>query len=356
MRVVFRVDASFEIGIGHVMRCLSLALQLKKNGFIIEFICRKHQGNLIDTIISEGFSVYGLELHKLNQSENSLSHGNWLGATQYQDIDDCGKILKKSKVDWLIVDHYAIDQFWEQSLKIFYDKLLVIDDLSDRRHDCDLLLDQNFGRKQQDYLELVPESCEILLGSKYALMRDEFVHWRKYSLERRKKPELKNILISMGGVDINNFTGQVLEELRLCKLSIDVLVTIVLGINSPYLLEIKKITNDLPFNTELKINVNNMAEVMANADLAIGASGSTSWERCCLGLPAIQIVTAKNQDIIGEMLVRKNAIKLINDVSELPIIFQSALEWMSNLSSISKNITDGFGTKKVVDKIIQKEK
>ena len=354
MRVVFRVDASLEMGIGHVMRCLSLALELKNHGANVEFICRKHKGNLIHNIRSNGFSVFELELPRVKQSDNSLSHGDWLGATQYQDASECMKKLKTSKVDWLIVDHYAIDQHWQQSLKAYYCKLLVIDDLSDRRHDCDIFLDQNFGRKEQDYKRLLPKSCEILLGSKYALLREEFAKWRKYSLERRKNPAMKKILVSMGGVDAENITGQVLEELSLCKLPEDIFVTIVMGGTAPHLENIRQMVNNLPYKAELKVNIDNMAEIMANVDLAIGATGSTTWERCCLGLPTIQIVIAKNQNIIAELLVRKNAIKLIKEVEELSSILISVNSWMKDISDIARDISDGLGSKRVANILMQK--
>ena len=354
MRVVFRVDASLEIGIGHVMRCLSLAEVLTNHGADVEFICRNHKGNLIHNIRSSGFTVLELELPREKQSDNNLSHANWLCTTQHQDASDCMKKLKQSKVDWLIVDHYGIDQYWQNSLKEYYDKLMVIDDLADRSHVCDILLDQNFGRKEHDYKELVPKSCEILLGSKYALLRAEFAKWRKYSLERRKNPKFKKILVSMGGIDAENITGKVLEELRLCNLPQDIFVVIVMGGTAPHLESIKQMVNNLPYKAEIKVNIDNMAEIMANVDVAIGAAGSTTWERCCLGLPTIQIVIAKNQKIFAEILVRKNAIKLIQEVEELSNILKSANSWMENISDIAREISDGLGSIRVANILIQK--
>ena len=148
MKVIFRVDASLQIGTGHVMRCLTLARVLKENGADVKFICRKHEGNLIDKIHSSGFNVNELEVLERIEVNDKLAHSYWLGATQQQDSDDCIEILKAEKIDWLIVDHYALDELWQKRLKPYYKKLMVIDDLADRKHRCDILLDQTFGRQQ----------------------------------------------------------------------------------------------------------------------------------------------------------------------------------------------------------------
>jgi len=219
MRVVFRVDASLEIGTGHVMRCLALAQVLKENSINVKFICRNHEGNLIDKIHLDGFKVFGLDLPAERKGEKKLFHSHWLGATQQQDARACISVLRQTKVDWLIVDHYGIDEDWHQDLKEYYDKLMVIDDLADRKHQCDILLDQTFGRQQRDYKALVPKSCELLLGSQYALLRPEFAKWRQYSLERRKQPVFKQLLINMGGVDANNITEQIVKKLYIAKLA-----------------------------------------------------------------------------------------------------------------------------------------
>ena len=206
MNIIFRVDASLKMGTGHVMRCLTLAQVLKENSANVEFICRKHEGNLIDKIHSSGFNVHELEMLEEIEVGNKLAHSHWLGATQKQDADDCIGILKAEKSDWLIVDHYALDEQWQKRLKPYYEKLIVIDDLADRKHWCNILLDQTFGRQQEDYSALTPEGCELLLGSQYALLRPEFSKWRAYSLERRSKPKFKQLLINMGGVDVHNVT------------------------------------------------------------------------------------------------------------------------------------------------------
>jgi UDP-2,4-diacetamido-2,4,6-trideoxy-beta-L-altropyranose hydrolase len=352
MRVIFRVDASLQMGTGHVMRCLTLAQVLKENGADVEFICRNHKGNLIDKIRSNGFVVHELKVFEETEVDTKLAHSHWLGATQRQDADDCVDILKAEKYNWFIVDHYALDEQWQKRLKPYYEKLMVIDDLADRKHQCDILLDQTFGRDQEDYLPLTPDYCELLLGSQYALLRPEFAKWRSYSLKRRSKPEFKQLLINMGGVDIDNVTENVLDKLKLCNLSSDINITVVMGGSAPHLESVKSKAITLPYKTEVKVDVHNMAEIMANTDIAIGAAGATTWERCCLGLPTIQIVIAKNQITIAKSLVESGAIKLLKSIGSIPRVINNPTKWMLNVSNIARNVTDGLGVKRVTSVIM----
>ena len=347
MKIVFRVDASLKMGTGHVMRCLALAQMLKENGANVEFICRKHKGSLIEKIRSGGFVVHELEVFEEIEVDNKLAHSHWLGATQQQDANDCIDMLKAEKSDWIVVDHYALDEQWQKRLKPYYEKLMVIDDLADRNHQCDILLDQTFGRQQEDYSARIPRGCELLLGSKYALLRPEFAKWRAYSLERRSKPEFKQLLINMGGTDPDNITGKVIERLQTAKLPKDVEITIVMGKTAPHLARVITGANKLPYRSEVKVDVDNMAELMANADIAIGASGATTWERCCLGLPTIQLITAYNQEFIASKLNKINAIKLvkIDNVIENLENFQY---WMQSTRENASKVTNGSGIKRIL--------
>jgi len=351
LKVVFRVDASLVIGTGHVMRCLTLAQVLKENGANVEFICRKHKGNLIDKICSSGFNVHELGLLEEIKVDNKLTHSPWLSVTQQQDADDCIDILKADKSDWLIVDHYALDEQWQKRLKPYYEKLMVIDDLADRKHQCDILLDQTFGRQQEDYLVWTPGGCELLLGSQYALLRPEFSKWRPYSIEHRSALELKQLLINMGGVDIDNVTEKVLDELKICNLPNDLHIVVVMGSSAPYLESVKSKAITLPYKIEVKVDVGNMAEIMANSDIAIGAAGSTTWERCCLGLPTIQIIIAKNQLFLAKTLARHNIVKLAKEIKETICLLESSSEWMKSVGSSSLEICDGMGSYKVFNKM-----
>lgn len=340
------------MGTGHVMRCLTMAEVLKESGANVEFICRKHKGHLIDKISSNGFNVFELELPARNKADKKLFYSHWLGTTQQQDARDCTSILKQTKLDWLIVDHYGIDEDWQQELKENYNKLMVIDDLADRKHQCDILLDQTYGRQQQNYKRLVPKSCELLLGSQYALLRPEFSKWREYSLRRRSNSAPKNLFINMGGSDPNNMTEQILNKIEACQLPNDIEVIVVMGGTSPHLQSVMAIASNLSCKIEVKVDIDNMAEVMANSDIAIGATGSTTWERCCLGLPAIQIIIADNQTEIANSLDEVHAIKLIKKVNQLPLAMKDMLLSLDKMSLVSSVIVDGQGVNKVAQHIV----
>lgn len=349
MLVIFRVDASIAMGTGHVMRCLTLAQALKENGVNVEFICRKHKGNLIGKIRLNGFSVHELEVSE--EVDHELAHSHWLGATQQQDAYDCIDILKTKNTSWLIVDHYSLDEQWQKRLKFYYKKLMVIDDLADRKHHCNILLDQNFGRSYKNYKNLVLESVKLLIGSKYVLLRPEFEKYRQYSLNRREDEKFKKLLVNMGGVDLGNTTEKVIERLQDSKLPKSLEIIIVMGGMAPHLRSVITSAKNLPYRSEVKVDVENMAELMANADIAIGASGSTTWERCCLGLPTVQLITAQNQEFIATKLNKINAIKLV-DIDKVIENLENFQYWMKRTGESASKVTNGSGVKHVLEYLL----
>jgi UDP-2,4-diacetamido-2,4,6-trideoxy-beta-L-altropyranose hydrolase len=351
MKVLFRADASFRIGTGHVMRCLTLGAALKAKGAEISFVCRQLEGNLIDFIKTKGFHVFTLpcgyqenEPHIDNAREAYL---DWLGTTQQKDIMACKPILEQYRFDWLVVDHYALDYRWELALKKYCHKLMVIDDLADRKHFCHLLLDQTYGRDETDYKSLVPGSCKLLLGSQYALLRPDFAMWREFSLKRRYQPQLKKLLISLGGADPENYTGQVLHALVDCDLPGDLQVTVVIGPSSPHMALVRKLAAAMPYKTEVVCNVSNMAELMATSDLAIGAAGASTWERCCLGLPSIMFVLAENQKTVAENLGHDGIVEVQKNLHKLPSTIAIILSRLVYHSNKAAEVTDGMGTVRV---------
>ena len=297
MKIVVRADASLTMGSGHIMRCLTLADRLKQQGHDISFICRAHDGHLADLIGQKGFAVQLLAKSNTADFIKQHAHSEWLGASESDDFAECQPILQALKPDWLIIDHYAIGKNWEQQAKRLLPnlKILAIDDLADRTHDCEILLDQNFGRKNEDYQPLVPSDCQRLLGTRYTLLRDEFASWRTMSLNRRKSVQPpNNILVNLGGVDNDNVTLKILQSLNtfVQQSTQSFNVTVVMGKTAPHIESVQRFAKHASFACAVLVNVTNMAELMANADLAIGAAGSTTWERCCLGLPMVLIVLA----------------------------------------------------------------
>ncbi len=353
MQVAFRTDASIQIGTGHVMRCLTLADALAAKGAQCTFICREHAGNLVEHIRSKGHNVHGLPVGR--GADTSLPHSAWLGATQAQDLEAFVPLLAKLQPDWLVVDHYALDACWESAVVRHCTNLMVIDDLGDRPHVCNLLLDQTFGRDAKDYRPLVPDDCTLLCGSNYALLRPEFAALRSYSLHRRAQPKLKHLLITMGGVDKDNVTAQVLNALRACSLPADCEITVVMGSKAPWLTDVQQQAQRMPCPTTVRIGVNNMAQLMADSDLAIGAAGATSWERCCLGLPTVIVVLADNQRYAAGLLEAAKAARILQLDNNLPtqlagLINEVVLSEypLRNLIEGARVITDGGGVRRIV--------
>lgn len=357
MRVAIRADSSLHIGSGHIMRCLTLADALVQRGAECHFLCREHPGHLIEMIRSKGYAVHVLPCEHISPlAAEGPAHADWLGATQEQDARACRAILQELQPGWLIVDHYALDIRWEEALRPFYSHLMVIDDLADRPHQCDLLLDQNLGRKITDYAGLIPEECTVLAGPQYALLRPEFAALREYSLERRKQPKLHSLLISMGGVDQPNATVQVLEALKDCPLPDDCRINVVMGSKAPWLEQVRAVAAGMPRPTEVLVNVTDMAQRMVDCDLAIGAAGGTSWERCCLGVPTLIVVLADNQWSGARALQAAHAARLLGDISaiaQLPSVL-SRLEneaELENMAMMASRIADGLGSVRVADSL-----
>ena len=342
------------------MRCLTLADSLKQQDAVCEFICREHPGNLVQHIRNKGFHVHVLPLQvpavdQIALDPSQVAHAAWLGATQEQDAVECASILEQLTPDWLIVDHYALDARWETALMPRYRKLMVIDDLADRPHRCDLLLDQTFGRDAKDYAPWTPESCTLLCGSQYSLLRPEFANLRDFSLKRRETPQFEHLLITMGGVDKDNATGQILKALRNAELPANCHIIVVMGNTAPWLEDVRQLASQMPWPTTVKVGISDMAKLMAESDLAIGAAGATSWERCCLGLPTIMLVVADNQQKIAQSLEHANAVHVLHDSQEitkrLPYLLNKLAVSTSQRTSMSQaasQIVDGMGVTRVI--------
>jgi len=306
--IAIRVDASTRMGTGHVMRCLTLAKKLQQQNNQITFLCKRHKGNLISFIQQQGFTVIALS-PPIEDIENQIDDKKWLGCTYQEDAKEVTKALAHYPwLDWLIVDHYSLDYRWEKLVKPLTNKIMVIDDLANRKHCCNILLDQTLNRQKTAYQELVPRYCNLLLGADFMLLRDEFYLFReKAKIKRAKTTQITKILISLGGTDPDNITEQLLHWLiqikdRFPNLQLQVVVSPI----SNYLSQLKTLIISHHW-IEIIVNPKSMAKLMFAADMAIGSSGATAWERCCLGLPSLTIISAKNQEKIAQSLSEQGA-------------------------------------------------
>lgn len=324
MLAVIRVDASTSIGSGHVMRCLTLAHRLKKekNAKVV-FVMRVLPGNLIGVVEKQGFEV--LKLPPANQKYSLNGYGLWLTVPMDVDAQQTMEVLQHyfqehncDAVDRLIIDSYALDEQWEQALHPYCNEIMVIDDLANRRHDCDILLDQNFYlNKDARYAGLVPEHCKMLLGPEHALLRDEFYEAKKYL--RKRDGNIKNILVFYGGSDLTNETEKAIKALvQLHDEGYSFTADIITGLSNSRRGKIEKICSKYHF-LHYYCQVSNMAEFMNKADLMLGAGGSTTWERLYMELPTLVTAVAENQIQGCEDCCKAGLINYLGEVANVTI-------------------------------------
>ena len=337
MHVVFRVDASTDIGTGHVMRCLTLAHTLQNNHHKISFICRNLKGNLVQ-VINKSFHVTTLKNHQQSHHSEDNMHSHWLQTSWQQDADETIQSLNTlEKATWLVVDHYALDINWETYVKPYVSNILVIDDLADRKHQANLLLDQNYyPNMERRYEKLLPIDCKQLIGPKYVLLRDEFISAHDKIKERSNK--INTILVFYGGADASNLTLRTLDAIKSIKT--DLITHVIIGTMNPHE-DIIRQTCKTMNSTHCYSNISNMAELMLEADLAICAGGTTTWERCYLGLPSIVLTLAHNQELVNKTIADLGACIHAGDISTSSDMISSEIKKLidnpSALTDISKN-------------------
>ena len=305
MNIVFRADSGCEIGSGHIMRCLTLAVALKAKGHSILFLCKNHSGNILHYVDNSGFKYCCLATSQHDAQVAKHSHKNWVGGSQIDDAkQSMGHIRREfsEMIDWIVVDHYGLDWEWEKHISEITCNIMVIDDLADRKHYCDLLLDQTFGREESDYFHYVEPSCELLTGSDFTLLRDEFGVSQDDILEVRERAANrpnKNILVMMGGADPLNLTLRVLKALVKVP---NIKITAVLGSQAPYLKSVFEFVAKHK-QVEVLVDSSGIAELMLAHDICIGAAGTSSWERAAMGLPTAMVAFAENQkEVLGGLV------------------------------------------------------
>lgn len=291
MNILIRVDASVAIGTGHVMRALTLAEWLRNARCDVRFVMKEGKGDLCSYVENRGFQVFRI-----------ASVG-----TQEDDAKATIQAIRSwnKGIDWCVVDHYELDVSWEKQIKTYVKKIMVIDDLANRPHECDVLLDQNYYvHYVTRYDRLVPNHCKLLLGPKYVLLREEFYNARARISARTG--HVRRVLVFFGGSDPTNETERVLHALRFFHpLHIDVVV----GTSNLRRHTIERMCEEVGANYHCQIDY--IAELMAKADVAIGAGGVAMWERCFLGLPSLVTVVADNQKASAEAVAAYGAIRLI---------------------------------------------
>lgn len=357
MRVALRTDASLQIGMGHFMRCLALARGLRAAGAQCRFICRDLPGHAADRIRAEGFETLLLPAPDGPAPNGPSAHAPWAGVGWEEDAAQTRAALGDPP-DWLVVDHYAFEARWEKAARPAGTRLMAIDDLADRDHACDLLLDQNLGREAADYDGRVPDQARRLIGPRHALLRPEFAQARVTAQAGRAGRGLGRILVTMGGVDQADATSAVLEALRTAPLPPGLRLCVVMGARAPALDGVRALARQMPWPTEVCVDVADMAALMAEADLAITAGGGTTWERCCLGLPGVIVQVADNQAGILRAMVAAGAaldpgpLRAPGFAAALRAQVAQAARDLEALSQATAALCDGAGVGRVVRQML----
>ncbi len=328
---IFRVDASPGIGSGHVRRCLVLAEELAADGWRVAFACRAGTKEAAPSLARSAFTCGVLPA---DRDEPASLHD-----------------LAPGGCDLLVVDHYGLDAGFERSCRPWAKNILVIDDLADRPHDCDILVDQTPGRQAGGYASLVPRTCTILAGSQFALLDPRFRQAREHL--REPAEQVRRVLVSFGGTDPAGATLRALEALGVAKLGSA--VDVVLGTANDDIGRIRQLATQLNPPAAVHVSVDDMASLIAQADLAIGAGGVSSLERCCLGVPSITITIAGNQHKLADELAQAGATENLGPVTELSTA--DIADAVSRLASdparrlamraAAMAITDGLGAARV---------
>jgi UDP-2,4-diacetamido-2,4,6-trideoxy-beta-L-altropyranose hydrolase len=341
-RILFLADAGAEVGGGHVMRCLTLARALSERGAECAFVESRAAAPI---------------LRRFGWPAQTL-----LAMADAQDLPALirfgGEFADLFEADMVVVDHYGAGAAEETALRGPHRRIAVIDDLADRRHACDVLIDPGFGRRREHYAGLVRDTCLTLVGPGHALVRPEFAQARPRALSRRARHDpVRRVLVSFGLTDVGGITGRVVSALA--QRIGDVRLDVALGPGAPSLAALAALA-DTDRRIHLHVDVQDMVALAAEADAALGAGGSSVWERACLGLPTSTVVLAENQAEMIARLAQAGAAlaldarardfeaKLANAWDRL--IGDRELRW--DLSQRSSELCDGRGAERVADAIL----
>jgi UDP-2,4-diacetamido-2,4,6-trideoxy-beta-L-altropyranose hydrolase len=309
MNIVFRVDSSDMIGTGHVYRCLNLAYQYKNHN--ISFICKNHNYNL-NSKIEENYKVYEISLE--NSKNITLDTNTWLGETQEEDLKKTIKIIEDNNlnIDWLIIDHYAIDKIWENGIKKFVKNICVIDDFTNRYHNCNILINQQISYEDGllKYKNIINNDCKLYCGNNYLLLHPKYYNYINF--EKKYENHIKRINIFMGGSDIHNITEKIID---ICNNYTKIIFDVIIGKSNKNYEKIKdKLKNLKNFN--LYYDLDFIGNILEKSDLCIGTLGSVSYERAIMKIPCLSICIAENQKTVINKFIDYNIIKYLGTIED----------------------------------------
>jgi len=336
MKVLIRADASQTIGSGHIARCLTLAHCLRKQGAQVTFASLTLPGHRLVSLAAQGMGTYAMKPGSAVCDIEALLP--WQA-----DID---ALKGAGQFDWVIVDHYGLDARWETAARAIAPRIMAIDDLGNRPHSADLLLDQNLTASAEAYAGLLSASCQTFFGPRYALLGPAFE-----ALRVSIRPRVQRLLVNFGGFDFN---GNTLKAMVALDGLTDLEVDFVAGQGNPDWEHLQRYVETRP-NWTLYSFIEDFPALMATADLCIGAGGGTSWERAAMGLPSICIAVAHNQqanaqraaDIGAHVYLGDAQSVTTNTLRQVVLALLDAVEQRQSLADHSRQQVDGMGALRV---------
>lgn len=329
---VFRFDASPAIGGGHAIRCLTFLKTLSTEGWRCKIVTTDASVEALRDFPSTCGEIVAIPQSGALETDPVLA-----AHTQGCEL--------------LVIDHYDWSATQETRCRGWARRLFVLDDLHDRSHDCDFLLDPGIGRTPEDYARLVADDCHLLLNPGYALLRQEFAMHRLMQPAASPRDKPRHLFLNFGLLDTGNLTERTLVALEKVKFGGN--VDIVMGATSPHLDRIRRFLAISTLRSALHMNPINLVELMSRADLAIGAAGGSVWERCCLGLPSLVLVAAQNQSYNARALAEAGACDWVNadDPGALAAHLALLLEQpdrLGEMAAAARRLTDGLGARRAM--------
>ena len=352
--VAFRVDSSPTIGSGHLRRCLALAEFVRSTGRRCCFISRAHPGNLNAQVVEAGHELIELPA-AAGDDVDGEGYAAWLGVPEEADAALSKSAIAGRDIAAMIVDHYALGRAWEERLRPHCAMLLAIDDLANRTHSVDILVDVTPISDPSRYDALVTPQTRLLLGPRFAILRPEFRQARATLATR--SGEIGRIFITFGAIDSQNWTEAAVAAVR-GAMGRGIMIDVAISSSAPHAGRLREIasTDEL---LSLHFDTSDVAKLMAAADLGIGAGGTTSWERACLGLASILTPIADNQrDPTAAICAAGCALALAGDRVTYTARLAATLELLRGNPNLLQRIgwaagaiVDGVGASRIVDEL-----
>ncbi|EAQ29443.1 flaR protein (flaR) [Erythrobacter sp. NAP1] len=343
------MDASVEMGIGHLQRCLSLARALQDLNTDVRFVTRDLGIASAKTILDRGFdrTVTLPAIDELFEPDPAIPHSRWANVSQDRDAEETISALEEFRPDWLVVDHYAFDAHWHDRVSSALDcRIAVIEDLADRAIDADLLLDHNLAPDHRaKYDERLVGKTRILGGTRYALLAPAYADAPPYEFSE----QVRSIGVFMGGSDAPNYSELVVDAL--VEARFDGPVEIVTTSANPHLESLRQRVEALP-NAMLSFDLPDLAAFFARHDLQIGAGGGATWERCCIGVPTLLVIAAENQNVVVPELAARGIVATVEDptpqriAGRITSLIGNPIE-RRGLASKARETVDGLGAVRV---------